>query len=63
MLVLSRHVHEIIDIGNDIQIQVVDIRGDKVRIGITAPREVAVHRREVKEAIERSKGGELQGEE
>jgi carbon storage regulator len=53
MLCLSRKKSEIIDIGRDIQIMVVEIRGDKVRLGITAPKEVPVHRREVKEAIER----------
>jgi carbon storage regulator len=60
MLVLSRHKGEIIDVGNGISIMVVDIRGDKVRIGIDAPKDVAVHRREVTEAIrrEKEKGGD-----
>lgn len=53
MLVLSRHRDEVICIGEDIRIVVVAIRGDKVRLGIEAPRSVAVHRLEVKEAIER----------
>ncbi len=56
MLVLSRLRDEDIIIGHGddaIIIKVVDIRGDKVRLGITAPREVPVHRREVYEAIER----------
>ena len=53
MLVLSRHRDETIMIGDDIEITVVDIKGDKVRIGITAPREVQVHRKEVYEAIKR----------
>jgi len=53
MLVLSRQRDETIMIGNDIEITVVDIRGDKVRLGITAPREVSVHRKEVYEAIRR----------
>ena len=54
MLVLSRHKNEVIDIGNNVTITVIDIRGDKVRIGIEAPKDVAVHRREVTEAIARS---------
>lgn len=53
MLVLSRQLNEIIDIGPDITIEVVDIRGDKVRLGITARRQVAVNRREVTAAIAR----------
>ncbi len=51
MLVLSRQRDETIMIGDDIEITVVDIRGDKVRVGITAPSRVAVHRKEVYEAI------------
>ncbi len=55
MLILSRQKSEIIDIGPDIHIMVVDIMGDKVRIGIDAPTETTVHRREVTEAIAREK--------
>ncbi len=54
MLVLSRKKNESIVINNDITIVVVEIRGDKVRLGVEAPREVPVHRREVYEAIQRS---------
>jgi carbon storage regulator len=53
MLVLSRQRDETIMIGDDIEITVVDIRGDKVRLGITAPPSVPVHRKEVYEAIKR----------
>src|SRR5580658_7107050 len=53
MLVLSRQRSETIMIGDDIEVTVVDIRGDKVRLGITAPREVSVHRKEVYDAIRR----------
>ncbi len=53
MLVLSRQRDETIMIGDDIELTVVDIRGDKVRLGITAPSRVAVHRKEVYEAIKR----------
>ena len=53
MLVLSRKKNESIVINNDITIVVVEIRGDKVRLGVEAPKEVPVHRREVYEAIHR----------
>ncbi|HZW10075.1 MAG TPA: carbon storage regulator CsrA [Phycisphaerales bacterium] len=53
MLVLSRQRDETIMIGDEIEITVVDIRGDKVRLGITAPTTIAVHRKEVYEAIRR----------
>lgn len=62
MLVLSRHVNERIDIGTDVTITVVAIRGDKVRLGIEAPKGVRVDRREVTLAIARraaEKRGEL----
>lgn len=54
MLVLSRKKNESIIINNDITIVVVEIRGDKVRLGVEAPKEVPVHRREVYDAIKRS---------
>jgi cytosine deaminase len=62
MLVLSRRRNQAIMIGNDVEITVVDFRGDKVRIGIRAPDSVSVHRREVWEAIrdENKKAAELQ---
>lgn len=53
MLVLSRQRDETIMIGDEIELTVVDIRGDKVRLGIKAPAEIAVHRKEVYEAIKR----------
>jgi carbon storage regulator len=53
MLVLSRQRDESIVIGEDIVITIVDIRGDKVRLGIEAPGEVPVHRQEIYEAIQR----------
>ena len=55
MLVLSRQKDETIMIGDNIEITIVDVRGDKVRLGITAPREISVHRREVYDAIQREK--------
>ena len=66
MLVLSRQRDETIMIGDEIEITVVDIRGDKVRLGINAPTRIAVHRKEVYEAIRveneqaaRIKGGDF----
>jgi carbon storage regulator len=53
MLVLSRQRDESIIIGDNIVVTIVDIRGDKVRLGIDAPSEIPVHRREVYEAIQR----------
>lgn len=53
MLVLSRHKDESIIIGDDVKVTVVDIRGEKVRIGVEAPPHIAVHRQEVYEAIKR----------
>ncbi len=53
MLVLSRQRDQTIMIGDDVEITVVDIRGDKVRLGINAPRHIQVHRKEVYDAIKR----------
>ncbi len=53
MLVLSRQRDETIMIGDDIEITIVDIRGDKVRLGINAPNHISVHRKEVYDAIQR----------
>jgi carbon storage regulator len=53
MLVLSRQRDESIVIGDNIVVTIVDVRGDKVRLGIEAPREISVHRREVYDAIQR----------
>ncbi len=53
MLVLSRKRDETIMIGDDVEITIVDIRGDKVRLGITAPAHISVHRKEVYDAIQR----------
>ena len=54
MLVLSRKKNESIVIGDNIVITVVDVRGDKVRLGIDAPKDVPVHRREVYDAIKKA---------
>jgi carbon storage regulator len=63
MLVLSRQKDESIIIGDDIEITIVDVRGDKVRLGINAPREISVHRKEVYEAIQREKAQKEKEEE
>jgi len=65
MLVLSRQRDETIMIGDEIEITVVDIRGDKVRLGITAPTRISVHRKEVYEAIkaENHKASQINGSE
>ena len=53
MLVLSRQSDEAIIIGDNIRVTIVEVRGDKVRIGIDAPRDVTVHRQEIYDAIRR----------
>ncbi len=52
MLVLSRKKDEVVIIGDDIKVMIVDIRGDKVRLGIDAPKEITVHRQEVYNLIQ-----------
>ena len=51
MLVLSRYLNQTIMIGDDIEVSIVDIKGDQVRIGIKAPRDIKVYRKEIYEAI------------
>jgi carbon storage regulator len=63
MLVLTRKKGESIVIHDDIVVMVVEIQGDKVRLGIEAPRAVPVHRREVYDAIKRSEGSETRSPE
>ena len=63
MLVLSRQRDESIMIGDDVEIIIVDVRGDKVRLGITAPKEIPVHRREIYDAIQREKNEKKQASE
>ena len=62
MLVLSRQKDESIIIGDNVEVTIVDVRGDKVRLGITAPKDVPVHRREVYEAIQREKAEKAEAE-
>lgn len=54
MLILSRKKNECIVIGDGIRVMVAEIRGDKVRLGIEAPKDILVHRREVFDAIQRT---------
>ncbi len=62
MLVLSRQKDESIMVGDDVEITIVDVRGDKVRLGITAPRHIPVHRKEIYEAIQREKAQQQSAE-
>ncbi len=59
MLVLSRHKDESIMIGGNVEVMIVSIRGNKVLLGITAPKEISVHRKEVYEAIQREKSAKI----
>jgi carbon storage regulator len=63
MLVLSRQRDESIMIGDDVEVIIVDVRGDKVRLGITAPKNIPVHRREIYDAIQREKNDQQKSQE
>jgi len=63
MLVLSRKKDESIIIRDNIIVTVVEVRGDKVRLGIDAPKDVPVHRREIYDAIKRSDGSQVESSE
>ncbi len=60
MLVLTRHKDESIIIGEDIEVLIVDVSGKKVRLGVTAPKSIPVHRKEIYQAIHRKKPEEQQ---
>jgi carbon storage regulator len=63
MLILTRRVGETVMIGNDVTVTVFGVKGNQVRIGINAPKNVAVHREEIYERIKREQQGESsQGE-
>jgi carbon storage regulator len=62
MLILTRRVGETVMIGNDVTVTVLGVKGNQVRIGINAPKNVAVHREEIYERIKREQQGESQGE-
>ena len=59
MLILTRRVGESLMIGDDVTVTVLEVKGNQVRIGVNAPREVAVHREEIYQRIQKEKGGEL----
>ena len=58
MLILTRRVGETLNIGDEIRVTVLGIKGNQVRIGVTAPKDVPVHREEIYERIQREKSGD-----
>ncbi|MDT8397439.1 MAG: carbon storage regulator CsrA [Pseudomonadales bacterium] len=58
MLILTRRVGETLMVGDDVTITVLGVKGNQVRIGVNAPKEVAVHREEIYDRIRKEKGGE-----
>jgi carbon storage regulator len=62
MLILTRRVGESVMIGNDVTVTILGVKGNQVRVGINAPKDVAVHREEIYERIKREQEGESQGE-
>ena len=58
MLILTRRVGEVLTIGNDMTVTVLGVKGNRVRIGVDAPKDVAVHRGEIHERIKRGEASE-----
>ena len=62
MLILTRRVGETLVIGDDVTITVLGVRGNQVRVGVNAPKDVAVHREEIYQRIQNEKSGEISSE-
>ncbi|MGQ9841922.1 MAG: carbon storage regulator CsrA [Spirochaetota bacterium] len=62
MLVLARKINESIMIGDDIEIVIIDIKGDQVKLGIKAPKSVAVHRKEIYDEIQKENIAAMQSQ-
>tara|TARA_Y100000814_G_scaffold158611_1_gene115862 strand:+ start:1010 stop:1210 length:201 start_codon:yes stop_codon:yes gene_type:complete len=58
MLILTRRIGETLMVGDDVTITVLGVKGNQVRIGVNAPRDVAVHREEIYQRIQKEKSGE-----
>ena len=62
MLILTRRVGETLVVGDEITVTVLGVKGNQVRLGVNAPKEVAVHREEIYQRIQKEKGGSDDGE-